>query len=241
MDKPTLYDLCLKITSGFEGTSFGTVAGNFDGMGISAGLLQWNLGQGTLQSFILSQCDLMSFNFPIPLRPLQQMSPADSVVWAKDHMLDANGKLLPEWKAAWIEFLTTPSVVNVQKRAIDKYFQRAKEIAGKLGFSHEHVRAMCWAFDVAVQDGSCDIDRPDVNREQANIVMSKYSGDNYALWVKEELDDDQIVLVIASHLRALQSRAAYREDVFSRKCTIATGIGIVHKTLFNYKKLLKSN
>lgn len=239
--KPNIFDLCVKITSGFEGTDYSTVSGNFDEMGISAGLLQWNLGQGTLQAYILNHVNVMSYDFPVSIEPLHRLPPRDSVMWAKDNMLDMSGNLKPEWQMAWVTFLTHPTVINVQKRAIDKYFHRAKEITGKLGFSHEHKRAMAWAFDVAVQNWSFDIDCPSPNREQANIIMSKYSPDNFALWSKEELDEDQIILLIASHLRALKSKQQYRDDVFSRKATIAIGCGIVHGKLWNHKKILKAN
>lgn len=43
--------LALTITSGFEGgypMNFGAISGNFDGQGISFGIVQWNAGQGTL-------------------------------------------------------------------------------------------------------------------------------------------------------------------------------------------------
>jgi hypothetical protein len=47
----------LSMTGTFETSQkppecFGVVTGNFDGQGLSAGVLQWNLGQGTLQPIL---------------------------------------------------------------------------------------------------------------------------------------------------------------------------------------------
>src|SRR4051794_33004464 len=44
----------LKITGHFEdsGDPLGAVSGNFDGMGISLGVLQWNIGSNSLQPIV---------------------------------------------------------------------------------------------------------------------------------------------------------------------------------------------
>lgn len=50
----TYYALALNITGSFEGTvGWKNITGNFDGQGISLGLLQQNLGQGTLQPLLV--------------------------------------------------------------------------------------------------------------------------------------------------------------------------------------------
>lgn len=50
-------EISLKIAAliySFEGSSYTKLSGNFDGQGISYGLLQWNFGQGTLQPLLIS-------------------------------------------------------------------------------------------------------------------------------------------------------------------------------------------
>lgn len=50
----TYYALALNITGSFEGNvGWKNISGNFDGQGISLGLLQQNLGQGTLQPLLI--------------------------------------------------------------------------------------------------------------------------------------------------------------------------------------------
>lgn len=233
-----IFDLCVKITSGFEGTDYGTVTGNFDGQGISCGILQWNLGAGTLQKYILNHINLMAHEFPVDMTPLWTMKPRDSVVWAKDMMLDVNGKLKPEWKIAWQKFLTDPTVVNVQKAAIGLYFHQAKCICGFLGFSQDNARAMAFSFDVAVQLWNLDVSqRPAANLEQAKNILQLYDAQNMMIWNEEKLDDCQQILVITSHLQALKAKPEWRKNVFARKATIAVGKGIVNKTKWDFKKL----
>lgn len=237
-DKPLpIFDLCLKITSGFEGAEFGTITGNFDGMGLSAGIMQWNIGSGSLQAYILNHIDPMIYNFPVPITPLIKLPKDQALLWHKDIALDASGKLKPEWLKAWKIFMTKSEVINLQKQACGKYFQRAREIAGKLGFSQQNARAMAWSYDVAVQSWSLGIDAPDANYEQAANILQLYGPENFMVWQGNDLNNDQVKLVIASHLRALKCRQEYRNDFFIRKCTISVGAGIVHKTKYDFRKL----
>lgn len=62
------YALALNITGSFEGNvGWKNIAGNFDGQGISLGLMQQNLGQGTLQPLLINmyrrQVSTMLSNF----------------------------------------------------------------------------------------------------------------------------------------------------------------------------------
>lgn len=238
----TIYDTCVKITAGFEGTDYSTIAGNFDEQGISAGIMQWNLGSGTLQAYILNKLNLMAYGyFPVPILPLQTLGERDAVVWAKDVMLDTNGKLLPQWDKAWRRFLTEAAVINCQKRAIDKYFHRAKEMAGRMGFAHDNRRAMAFCFDVAVQSWNLGINAPEANLEQASNILQKYDSKNLELWATEKLNPDQQKLIIAAHYASLKMKPEWRMDFFSRKATIAVGIGWVHGKKWDLKKLFMEN
>lgn len=239
MAEMTIYDACLKITGAFEGRGFGTVVGSFDGQGLSAGMLQWNVGSGTLQNLILGQVNLMAYDFPVPIDPILKLSPRDAVVWCKDVMHDESGKLTDEWRKAWVKFLTNPVIIEQQKKACDPYFHRAKEILGKLRISRENKTAMAWAFDVAVQVWSFDIDKPEPNRDHAMNVILKYNPDNFSLWINYPLDDDQLSLIIASHLRAMKCKEEWRKAFFDRKSVIAAHHGWAQKTKWDYKKILR--
>lgn len=238
----TTYDLALKITMAFEGTKWNTVSGNFDGQGISAGALQWNIGQGTLQNHILNHINLMYYDyFPAPILYLQNSTVEGALSWVKDVMLDptTNG-LRPEWKTAWERFLNEPTVINQQKRAIDKYWHQAKTICGKLGMKQDDKRAMCFSFDVAVQNWSLgDLDLDYITSDHAYNCLTLYEAENAQLWLQEDLTPMQQKLVVAAHLRALKANPKWRSDVFTRKATIAVGIGKVHGALYKLNKLFR--
>ena len=234
----TIYDTCLKITGTFEGAEYSTVSENFDGQGISCGILQWNLGQGTLQAYILNHIDEMYYNqFPISIRPLITSTKEQALVWHKDNCLDVHGKLKTGWRFAWEMFMVQPEIINLQKKACDKYFHRAKEICGMVGLSHQNKRGMAWAFDLAVQSWSFGIDRPEPNMARTESITQIYGTDNLMLWNGLELSEEQQVLVIASHLRALKCRPEWRTNFFTRKATIAIGIGMVGKQKYDFRKL----
>ena len=237
----TVFDICLKITSTFEGSDYGTITENFDGMGISAGILQWNLGTGTLQAYILNQIDEMYFDFPESIQPLISNKKEIALSWHKDVCCDVTGKLKPEWREAWRKFMLKPEIINLQKMACGKYFHRAKEICGILGFNHENKRAMAWGYDLAVQSWSLGIDRPKSNKDQALNILQMYDTENYLMWQQAELTEDQTILVIASHLRSLKCKPEWRKAFFVRKCTIAVGCGIVNATKYDFKKLFTEN
>ncbi len=75
----TYYALSLNITGSFEGhVGWKNIAGNFDGQGISLGLLQQNLGQGSLQPLLIemyqSRLDVLeSFFSPSKLSSMKGM------------------------------------------------------------------------------------------------------------------------------------------------------------------------
>lgn len=230
--------MCVQISSSFEGKGYGTVVGSFDGQGLSVGILSFNVGSNTLQSYILNHINYLSYDyFPESIKPLHILSPSDAILWCKDVMHDMHGELKPEWKAAWQRFMTEPVVINLQKHAIDKYFHQAKRICGKLGFPHTHRRAMAWCFDVAVQNWSLDLDLPPDHPEQCYNIMTSYDQENMIVWIGEHLEATQRQLVILSHLRAMKAKPEWRSNVFVRKATIAIGCGWVNKTFYKLNPL----
>ena len=238
MDKRTIYDLCINITGEFEGASFGTVTGNFDGQGMSFGILQLNLKSETFHKYVLRFLDTSIYDyFPAPIIPLEKLSGDDSVAWAKDVMLDINGKVKPEWQVAWKRFLTDPIVINLQKTACDKYFHQAKCLAGKYGFKHDNPLAMAFFYDCAVHVWSVDVTPYPFGDDQAENILYSYDADNRLAWLNVTLNDEQKKLLIIAHLRALKCKPEWRNAFFVRKATIVVGFGIVNKTKYDFRPL----
>lgn len=234
------YDVCLKITGSFEGADYDTVTGNFDGQGMSFGILQLNLKSETFKNFILNFCgDDVLDTFPVSIRPLKELNGTDSVIWAKDVMLDLNGNVKQEWVRAFKIFLTRSDVINLQKRACDKYYHRAKELCGRYGFSQNNRRHMAFFYDCAVHVWSMGVELSFYSKEQCANILTMYGTENMNLWIEQLLTDDQIKLVTLAHLRALKCKPEWRKAFFVRKATIAIGIGFVNGEVMDYRKILR--
>lgn len=245
-----LLDVVLeKITGAFEGGSYDNVSGNFDGMGLSAGVLQWCFGQGSLQNKILKpyiqrhgSIDKLGI-FPITgMDKCALMSDGQAIAFAKNNMNTTKGifkktySVKPEWRIAWKKFLLRPEVIQLQKEACTNIADQAKDMARMWGMNSPV--AFYWFFDLLTQNGSLKgLQKPTYDIAEAKRVINTISGGCKKEWLKIDLNTlshDQIVLLIASHRRAAMSRSQYINDVFSRKGTIALGRGIVHGDFFDF-------
>lgn len=228
----------LIITGNFEGTGYDQVTGDFDGQGVSAGILQWNYGQGSLQAMILrpfvklhGSIDLL-FDFPEPgIDASVKMGPSDALLYVRKHMIEpgVSKRLKREWANAWRAFMSHSEVIELQIEAAKAVARRANGLMEQWGMSSQ--RAFCFFFDVVTQNGSMssviklEPDR-DVCRRYAEVATSQ----NKNLWLPliEKASDEQLTLFRAAYMRAQLSRPAYFQDVFARKGTIALGRGYVH-------------
>lgn len=233
-------DKALMITGAFEGRGFDALAGNFDGQGISAGILQWNFGQGSLQSKILKPfvaahgMDALNKFFPISMEYVPSMSTSEGVAFAKKYML-AGTAVKAEWRKAWEAFLKDSRTIAIQKAAAASVADSAEKYCNAWGMSSE--RAFCWFFDIVTQNGSIKISKPVYTKALMDKAVAFCAiGKNNELWgtLRKNFSSEQDVLMIASYQRAMLSKSAYQQDVMSRKGTIAAGSGTVHGTKFNF-------
>src|SRR5271156_5343134 len=105
-----LLQLCVKVSGGFEnggGANYDTVAGNFDGQGMSVGILQWNAGQGTLQILLQRIGASMGWDeaksyFKSDIQQLSTLKTTDAIQFCLDHYI-SNGstQVDPGAKTAW--------------------------------------------------------------------------------------------------------------------------------------------
>ena len=212
---PSVSERSLQLTSAFEGHGFGLAVGNFDGALLTWGIIGFTLASGEIQQIVLS----ISRQFPNVVRQafgdntaellqLMQADRAFQTQWANAHTVD--GRALAEpWKSMFAVFGAAPEVQAEQlKRAHDKYMQPAVHTAGKLGFTSELGLALC--FDIHVQNGGI---KSTTMAEIAPQLPGLQEADARALVANAVADS---------------ARLQYREDVRSRKLTIATGSGSVH-------------
>jgi hypothetical protein len=214
---PSLFERCLQVTAAFEAHGFGLAKGNFDGAGITWGVIGFTLASREIQSI------LASAERPTPGTLTRLMGPlagqwqaitaqplAQQIAWA-DAMSSGPGKqgLPAEWLQAFARLGDEPEIKRIQlQRAYDRYFVPCAAAAAPLRLQSE--LGILLAFDVHVQNGGFKRDAVAQAAALPAATPESVRRERLAEWV------------------AQSARHQYQADVRSRKLTIARGQGIVH-------------
>jgi len=215
---PTLFERCLGLTASFEGNGFTRIEGNFDGAGLTWGIIGFTLSNGGIQGLLreieqaapgtLARAMGADVAAEWTARTAQPM--ARQLAWA-DSISSGPSRLgLP---AAWVDAFQRlgqePLVQRLQMHhAYDSYFVPAAATAGTLGLTTELGLALC--FDCHVQNGQA---RTLAVRDLQRSGRAPGQAQQRAAFAR----------AVASH-----ARPAYQDDVLTRKMAIATGAGTVH-------------
>lgn len=219
----TSEDKCIILTMGFEGGSYGSLAGNFDGAGLSYGAIQFNFGMGTLQNLLREFykngpqvfekcCTVNGLNYsPALLKVIELGQPISKAVeWSKTIQSNKN-VINPVWKQIFKNFTGNMVFVHIQQKFIkERYMVRAKSDMKFFGFNSE--RALALFFDIAIQNGG-------VGAKHRLLIDKTKTG-------KELLKE---IAVAVSKC----SRRKYQKDVLDRKMCIVNGFGKVHGHDYN--------
>jgi hypothetical protein len=226
---PDLFQRCLQVTARFEGHGYQTIAGNFDGAGLTWGIIGFTLKHGEVQAIVnevqarnatlLVEC-FGAFTEQLLVR---MNAPIDAALldWADSISVGANKYSVQDvWRTGFAKLGASALVHDIQQqRARSKYFepalvtsrlQKKNELTSDLGV------ALC--FDIHVQNGGIGDD------EMADYLR------NLSKLGKKATDTDKRLAL--ARVVADNSRAKYRDDVFARKSTLATGAGLVHGQMF---------
>lgn len=226
---------CLAITGSFEGASYGGSIGNFDGAGISFGILQWNLGQGTLQPLLTEMystnptlfdsltkdksAKIVSMSLAYDREDVQTF--IDEITTGKEFIPPKpsknyfNGRIniLPEWKEIFSNIGN--NFKEVQERAAEHYFDDAIKICKMFGLKTE--RSLAFAFDQSVQRGR-------------GSISDEYQ--QYKNQTQEFIAERGILqFILINDLPDFSER--WRDDVKDRRLCIINGTGIVHGKNYN--------
>lgn len=217
---------CLALTGTFETgclppACFGTIAGDFDGQGLSYSALQWNLGQGTLQPLLVEMNqkhgDLMKHLFGASHGPLSQMLAlprTGQLAWARS-LQGPGHKLAADWTECFHALGAAAEFQEIATRHAAAYYGGALELCRKLGLRSE--RAVALLFDISVQNGG-------VSTWVMGLIARDFA--NMA-------PGDRDVIEVA-RMRCIANRVAdsanprWREDVRARKVVVADGAGTAH-------------
>ena len=223
-DPPPARDLCLQLTAAFEGHGFSLARGNFDGAGLTWGIIGFTLKHGDIGKIVravdAAHPGLLEEAFgsrAAELRDVIRRPRSERVAWADSISTGARKTgLRRPWREGFRRFGEMPEVQAEQLRLADeRYFQPAVHTARAQMLASELGLALC--FDIHVQNGG--IKR--AARRRIDELLATHP-------VRSERDRR----VLIANAVADASSPRWREDVRSRKQTIATGAGTVHARMY---------
>ncbi len=225
----------LSLTGAFE-TSTGVpecycgLTGNFDGQGISFGVLQWNIGQGTLQPMLSDMAaqhgDVFEGLFHDNFSAITDMlaSPLnEQLEWATTIQDPNRHTVFEPWNGLFQALGRTPEYQSIQVVHAERIHQNALSMCAKYGLSTE--RGLALMFDICVQNGT--ISAATDAKIQADFALIP-AGDPMATEVAR--------LQSIANRRAEAANPKFVEDVRRRKLTIANGQGTVHGIFYDLEQ-----
>jgi hypothetical protein len=215
---PSLRERCLGLTSTFEGHGYTLAEGNFDGAGVTWGIIGFTLKGGELTSLVnaayksdpalVRNCfgDCTDTLLKVLAEPQDQQ-----LAWATSVSSGASkGNLAEPYKSGFRQLGESSLGQQLQQQHVDAdYFQPALATAKAYGLTSELGVAL--AFDLHVQDGGIN------HTVGASVRAQMHPG----------ISERDVRVLIANGV-ADHALAAWREDVRTRKVTVATGEGTVH-------------
>ena len=160
---PPMLDRCLQITGAFEGHGFTKLEGNFDGAGLTWGIIGFTWHNGQLQGILRTirtqapgaYSDAFG-NLAADLDEVLAKPKAAQMDWAVNHVTTPPGSagVRQEWKAAFARLGEAPAVQAIELDAVRPAWNLANEYFERCGLKTELSLALC--FDIAVQIGIKD-------------------------------------------------------------------------------------
>jgi hypothetical protein len=220
---------CLALTGGFETNHpppdcFAGLCGDFDGQGISFGVLQWNIGQGSLQPLLAqmnqNHPDILGQVFGPNYSALVAMlgeTLDEQLTWARSIQDPIRHVLSEPWQGQFKTLGRQQEFQDIEAQSAAGIFQQALALCNDFGVSSQ--RAAALLFDIKVQTGG-------IKSWVKPQILSDF----------EQLDQSgtgDVPLEVA-RLRIIATRSAasanpkWVADVQNRKLTIANGEGTVH-------------
>jgi hypothetical protein len=229
----------LNMTGYFENSvyvpqSFSGISNNFDGQGISVGVLQQNIGRGSLQPMLkkldTEHPEVLKKVFGKDYGSLHQMlgaSHESQMQWArKIQQPDKHGvNPWPRWKKEFKALGQTPEYQQIQIGAAEAVYQKSLKLCKQFGLRSE--RGVAFMFDVVTQNGGIEKKGLHIGQDiQRDIDVLKKTGK----------DSEEARMAAIARRRTAACNPRWREDALNRKMTIAKGYGVVHGNTIDLDK-----
>ncbi|MDH4099803.1 MAG: peptidoglycan-binding protein [Nitrospirota bacterium] len=232
LDKP-LNHRSLALTGTFETGQappecFTGLSGDFDGQGISFGVLQWNFGQGSLQPLLREMIDqhddivrsIFQDHYGVLIAALQ--SDRDALLaFARSIQHSAKHFVFEPWKGMFKSLGRTEEFQEIQVRHAANLFNSAINLCAEYGLTSQ--RAAALMFDIKVQNGS-------ISNQVKHVILQDF----HALPANLSGGDLEVAKMrIVANRRAEAANPRWIEDVRARKLCLANGGGAVHGIVYD--------
>lgn len=229
----------LNMTGYFENSvyipqSFSGISNNFDGQGISVGVLQQNIGRGSLQPMLkkldTEHPEVLKSVFGKDYSSLHRMlkMPHDSQLeWAKQIQTPGKDGVnpWPRWKKEFKALGQTSEYQQIQIGAAEAVYQKSLKLCKQFGLRSE--RGVAFMFDVVTQNGGIEKKGLHIGQDiQRDIDVLKKTGK----------DSEEARMAAIARRRTAACNPRWRADALNRKMTIATGNGVVHGSTIDLDK-----
>jgi hypothetical protein len=244
------------LTGHFEDSSdpWAAVSGADDGEGLSLGVLQWNIGQGTLQPLVAGM-DRAAVLAAMPIYGAELWEACTAPIPRELEIVRSwqqGPSLLPGVRQELKTLARIPAFIDRQLAAASVMTERAwagaVDWAQGSGSAAPSLREFCWMFDIVTQNGGLKSVTPELARgfidshgteDTGPLILDwldardaaesgyKDARKNATLW-RNALGRPKLMLMAASYLRAGLARRQFRADVLNRKGTIVMGAGWLH-------------
>jgi hypothetical protein len=227
---------CLALTGAFETNQpppdcFAGLSGDFDDQGISFGVLQWNIGQGSLQPLlakmnqnhpdILEQ--ILGSNYSALVSMLEETL-EEQLAWARSIQDPLRHVLFEPWSGQFKALGRRQEFQDIEAEYAAEVFQQALALCNDFGVTSQ--RAAALMFDIKVQNGG-------VKTWVKSLILSDFQQlDQFGPGSGDGSVEVARLQIIASRAAA-SANPKWIADVQSRKMTIANGEGIVHGNHYN--------
>ena len=226
-------DKAMRITTTFETgqpLGFDVLVGNLDGQGVSFGLLQWNIGTGSLQPMLREfdrnhrqQFDAVFGPHANQLRIVLGQSRAEQLAFAWSINNERNQVIEP-WRTYFHRLGNDPAFQQIEIRVARQQMNVALHYAQHFGLRSE--RGLVLMFDLVTQQGVCWLR---VRNRDPLIQQARQAHQQTAGRPPGEQELLRIIATVIGHT----SSERWRAKVLVRKMTIVTGTGTVHGRRFD--------
>lgn len=219
---------CLALTGSFETGAaipdcFAGLSGDFNGQGISFGVLQWNFGQGTLQPLLKKMCadygetaQALFHDHYDQLTAALNGTKGAQMQFARSIQDPIRKTVNEPWRGMFKSLGRSEEFQRIEADAANGIYKAARQLCSAYGLWSE--RAVALMFDIKTQNGSI-----------GSIVQDRIMAEFQSLpaSLSEEEREAERMRIVANR-RAEAAKAIWVEDVRCRKLCIANGKGIVH-------------